>query len=297
MISKFLRYVPYITLVMLFFSIKSNAQLTDLARLEYSFIPSSKSEDQYTRLRAILNYPIKLKEKDYLIVGGEYNRIILNLEDDYPFNTSELNRLHIIDLSLGYTFKCKDEKWRLGFNFNPRIASTLTHSLTLDDVFLNGGVFAIKDRTDATDIKRPYRLVLGLTYNTTAGLPYPLPFVSYYRKINDTWSFNLGVPKSNLKYTFNKHSIVQAFTSLDGYFTNIQKPMLVNGREVNNISLSVAVGGLGYEYCFTKHIIAYTYVGYTFRLKNVLRNANRDEVFKLDELNAFYLRTGLKFKI
>ena len=30
----------------------SHAQLTDLARLEYSFIPSSRSEDQYTRLRA-----------------------------------------------------------------------------------------------------------------------------------------------------------------------------------------------------------------------------------------------------
>lgn len=294
---KCLTYLKFVTLVMLFISIKSNAQLTDLVRLEHSFIPSSKSEDQYTRLRALINYPIKLKEKDYLIVGGEYNRIILNLEDDYPFNTSEISRLHIIDLSLGYTYKCKDEKWRLGFNFNPRIASTLTQSITLDDVFLNGGIFAILNRTDATDIKRPYRLVLGLTYNTTAGLPYPLPFVNYFRKINDTWSFSLGVPKSNLKYAFNEHNILQAFTSLDGYFANIQKPMLVNGREVNNISLSVAVGGLGYEYCFTKHIIAYTYAGYTFRLNNVLRNTNRDEVFRLNELNAFYLRTGIKFKI
>jgi hypothetical protein len=31
------------------------AQLTDLARLEYSFIPSTQSEDQYTRLRALIN--------------------------------------------------------------------------------------------------------------------------------------------------------------------------------------------------------------------------------------------------
>lgn len=272
------------------------AQLTDLVRLEYSFIPSSKSEDRYTRLRGILNYPIKIKDKDYLVVGAEYNRIILSLEEDYPFNTSEINRLHIIDLSLGYTFKCKND-WRLGLNINPRIASTLTHNLTSDDLFLNGGIFAIKDRTDATDIKRPYRLVLGLTYNTTAGLPIPLPFVSYFRQINEHWSFNLGVPKSNLKYAFNTHSFLQTFASLDGYFANIQRPMLINDREVNNISLSVAIGGLGYEYCFTKNIIAYTYVGYTFRLNNVLRNNDRDEVFRLNDLNAFYLRTGLKFKI
>ncbi|WP_299525505.1 DUF6268 family outer membrane beta-barrel protein [Winogradskyella sp.] len=272
------------------------AQLTDLARIEYSFIPSSRSEDQYTRLRAILNYPIKIKDKDYLVVGGEYNRIILNLEEDYPFNVNQLNRLHIIDLNLGYTFKCKNN-WRLALNINPRIASTLTNSITSEDLFLNGGIFAVKDRTDATDIKRPYRLVLGLTYNTTAGLPIPLPFVSYFRQLNENWSFNLGVPKSNLKYVFNKKINVQAFTALDGYFANIQEPILVNNREVDHISLSVAVGGLGYEYSFTQHLVAYCYLGYTFRLNNVLRNSDRDEIFALDNLNAFYLRTGLKFKI
>ncbi|WP_299112999.1 DUF6268 family outer membrane beta-barrel protein [uncultured Winogradskyella sp.] len=274
----------------------AEAQLTDLARLEYSFIPSTRSEDQYTRIRAILNYPIKIKDKDYLIVGGEYNRIILNLEEDYPFNTNEINRLHVIDLSLGYTFKCKND-WRLGLKINPRIASTLTQELTMDDMFLNGGVFAIKDRTDATDIKRPYRLVLGLTYNTTAGVPYPLPFVSYYRRVNAKWSFSAGVPKSNLKYFFSEKSMLQVFAGLDGYFVNIQQPMIVNNKVVNSISLSVAIGGLGYEYCITKHLIAYSYIGYTFRLNNVLRNEDREEVFKLDDLNAFYLRTGLKFKI
>jgi hypothetical protein len=272
------------------------AQLTDLARLEYSFIPSTRSEDQYTRLRAFLNFPIKIKDKDYLIVGGEYNRILLNLEDDYPFNTGDLNRLHIIDLNIGYTFKAS-ENWRLGFKVNPRIASTLTNKITTDDLFLNGGVFAIKDRTDAEDIDRPYRLILGLTYNTTAGIPFPLPFVSYYRRVNDKWSFSAGIPKSNLKYFFNEKSILQVFTALDGYFANIQETLLVNQRTVNTISLSVAVGGFGYEYCFTKHLVAYSYIGYTFRLNNVLRNQNRDEVFQLDDINAFYLRTGLKFKI
>jgi hypothetical protein len=163
--------------------------------------------------------------------------------------------------------------------------------------FINGGVFAIKDRTDATDIKNPYRLILGLTYNTTAGIPFLLPFVSYYRRVNEKWSFSAGVPKSNLKYFFTESSMLQIFAGLDGYFANIQKPMIVNDKLVNTISLSLAVGELGYEYCFTKNLVAYSYIGYTFRLNNVLRNENRDEVFRLNELNAFYLRTGLKFKI
>lgn len=272
------------------------AQLTDLARLEYSFVPKSESEDQYTRLRALVNYPIKTSEDCYLIIGAEYNRIILNLEDEYPFDKSLLETINIIDLNVSYTFKTS-KKWRLGLKFNPRIASTLTEKLTSEDVFLNGGFYAINDRTKDESAKKPYRLILGLTYNTTTGLPFPLPFVSYYRRVNEKWSFSAGVPKSNLKYFFTDKSMLQTFVSLDGYFAHLQRPQQINGKQIDNISLSLAVGGLGYEYCFTKNLVAYIYTGYTFRLNNVLRNDNRDEVFKLNDVNTFYLRSGLKFKI
>lgn len=264
-----------------------NAQLTDLARLEYSFIPSSKSEDQYTRLRALFNYPIKIKNDNYLIVGAEYNRILLNLRENYPFDRSTLSALNIIDLNIGYTFRTS-EYWRIGLKINPRIASTLNSTITKDDVFLNGGVFLIHDRTKA-DIKRPYRLVFGVTYNTTAGIPFPLPFINYFRRVNQNWSFSAGIPKSNLKYYFTDLSTLQLFAGIDGYFANLQEPFMVNGQEANNISLSVIVGGLGYEYGFTDHLFGYIYSGYTFRLNNILRNSERDEIFKINQRNAFYL--------
>jgi len=293
-IRKETRYVVVLCFFFVFqFSI---AQLTDIARLEYSFIPQSKSEDQYTRLRALLNYPIEVKNDAYFIIGAEYNRIFLNLEENYPFDTSVLDRIHIIDLNIGYTFKW-NEKWRLGVKFNPRIASTLTKSLSADDYFLNGGVFLINDRTKDESLKRSYRLIIGLTYNATVGLPFPLPFVSYYREINEKWSFNAGIPKSNLKYTFNKRNNLQAFVGLDGYLAHMQDAVVINEQNIDHISLSVAIGGFGYEYCFTKHLVAYMYTGYTLRLNNVLRNKSKDEVLKLSDLNTFYLRTGLKFKI
>lgn len=272
-----------------------NAQLTDLARLEYSFIPSSKSEDQYTRLRALFNYPIKIKNDNYLIVGAEYNRILLNLRENYPFDRSTLSALNIIDLNIGCTFRTS-EYWRIGLKINPRIASTLNSTITKDDVFFNGGVFLIHDRTKA-DIKRPYRLVFGVTYNTTAGIPFPLPFINYFRRVNQNWSFSAGIPKSNLKYYFTDLSTLQLFAGIGGYFANLQEPFMVNGQEANNISLSVIVGGLGYEYGFTDHLFGYIYSGYTFKLNNILRNSERDEIFKINQRNAFYLRTGIKFKI
>ncbi len=283
-------------LLVLFVCQTNFAQLTDLARLEYSFIPQTKSEDQYTRFRLLLNYPLALKNKSYLIVGGEYNRVLLKLEEDYPFNTSALSNIHIIDFNLGYTFKIGENK-RLGFKINPRIASTLKKSVSSDDYFINGGVFYILDKRKNFSLKHPYRLILGLTYNATTGLPFPLPFISYFRAINPSWSFSAGVPKSNIKYTINTKNAIQAFLGLDGYLANLQEPNMVNGARVDNVSLSVAVAGLGYDYLFTKHLVWYMYSGFTLRLNNVLRTKNRDEVFRLNNLNAFYLRTGFKFKI
>lgn len=272
------------------------AQLTDLARLEYSFIPKSSSNDEYARIRLLLNYPIEVKKDDYLVIGAEYNRIFLNLRDDYPFETELVERIHVVDINLAYTFKM-NEKWRFGAKITPRLASTLTERITQDDLFLNTAIFFVNDRTKEESLKRPYRLILGLTYNTTIGLPFPLPLVSYYRRINERWTFSAGVPKSNVRYFFNEKNNLQAFAALDGYFAHLQRPTSVNGQSVDNISLSVAVLGFGYEYLFTKHLVFYIYNGYTLRLNNVLRNDNRDNVFTLDDLNTYYLRTGIKFRI
>lgn len=273
-----------------------NAQLSDLARLEYSFIPKNKSEDEFTRIRALVNYPIALKKDAYVLVGAEYNNIFLNLNDQYPFDKSRIKNLTILDINLGYTFMLNN-KWRAGFKITPRLASTLTEKITGNDLFLNGGMFFVKDRREVTSIKKPYRLILGLTYNTTTGIPFPLPFVSYFRQVNESWSFNAGVPKSNVKYKINNKNMLQAFVGIDGYFAHLQRPITILDQQAENVSLSVVISGFGYEHFLNKHLVLYAYSGYTLRMNNVLRDKDRGNVFTLDKVNAFYLRTGIKFKI
>ena len=286
-------------LFFLFITTITNAQLTDLARLEYSFIPKSQSEDQYTRLRFLFNYPVELKNDAYLVFGAAYNRIILNLDEEkyqQQFNVELLNTVSVVDFSVGYTFKMNKD-WRVAFKVTPRLASTLTERITKDDFFINGGVFFIKDRSEAKNIT-PYRLILGLTYNTTVGVPVPLPLVSYTRFVNEKWSYMIGVPKMNIKHRFNNKHSMQTYLGLDGYFAHVQQPSMLNtGENIESVSLSVAVVGLGYEYSFTKNLVAYSYIGHTLRLNNRLRDEDREDVFQLDNANSFYLRTGLKFKI
>lgn len=288
--SKFL-----LCIVVLLMAPMSHAQLSDLARIEYSFIPFRKTDDDYTRFRGILNVPLKLKDETYLVVGAEYNLITLDLEDNYPFEVDLLKRIHVIDLNLGYTFKM-NERWRFGAKLGPRVASTLNERITSDDIFVIGGVYFVNDRPES-ESRKPYRLILGLSYNSTVGVPFPLPVISYQRQINEKWSFAIGVPKTNLKYAINQSNIFQTFATLDGYFANIQKPIMVNNEQVDSISLSLIITGLGFEHLFTKNIVAYIYTGYTISLKNDLDNIDRNSVFKLSDVNTFYLRTGFKYKI
>jgi len=278
---------------------ESKAQFSDLVQLEYSFIPKTKSEDQYTRYKLALNYPLKISEKNsgYLFFGTEFNRIVLDLNDSYPFDSEIFRTINVIDLKLGYSFRMKNPEWRVGLLFAPRIASTLNTGITKDDIFLNGVALFTRSRTKEKGYEKPSTLILGVAYSATFGLPIPIPIVRYSREMCEHWSYGVGIPSANLTYTFNEENNLRAFVNFDGYFANIQKPLTVNGESVNSISLSVAVLGLGYEYSFTKNLIFYINSGFTLSMNNVLRNEDRDKVFVLDNMNAFYLRTGLKFQL
>ena len=133
----------YLIVLMLLISFFANAQLTDLARLEYSFIPKNKSEDEYTRIRALVNFPIEIKEDSYFIIGAEFNQIYLNLKDNYPFDTSLLETITVIDLNFAYTYKMNDD-WRVAYSISPRLASTLNMKITNSDFFFKWRRFFYK---------------------------------------------------------------------------------------------------------------------------------------------------------
>lgn len=126
-------------------------------------------------------------------------------------------------------------------------------------------------------------LILSLTYNTTTSLPFLLPFVSYYRRVNEKWSFSAEVLKSNIKYSFNENRNLQSFFWLDGSFVNLQTTTVLSKETIK---------GLGYEYLLSKYLVVYH--GY---VKNVLRDKGRENVSTLNDVNTFYLRTEVKFKI
>lgn len=278
------------------------SQTSDLARVEYTYFPQSSSDNSFRRFRALLNFPIKLNDNgSYLVPGIEYRNVNLQLDDTFPFDKKDMDRFQSMRADLGYTFKMQND-WRFGAKAGAIIASNFENGeIDPEDILFSGAVYFIKDKK-GEGIPKPWRLILGLQYATTAGRPFPLPIVNYFRRLNEKWSHTLGVPKTNVKYYANDKNVFQAFVTLDGFFSNIQNNRTFldqsgQTQTAENVSMTVVLGGIGYELFFTKHLLLYIYGGHTILNDIRLRNEDREDVFTLNDTNTFYIRSGIKFKI
>ncbi|KZS38894.1 hypothetical protein AWE51_15040 [Aquimarina aggregata] len=292
-----------IVIIILIFIIPAHSQVSDLARVEYTFFPQRNSENSFRRLRIFTKYPIKLNDKGaYLVPGIEYRNVNFIFRDQTTFDTSDLERFSSFESSLIYTFKLKNN-WRIAVQAGAIIASNFEgEGIEEDDALFTGSLLFLKDKTNDKRIK-PWRLILGLRYSTTAGRPFPLPFINYYREFYPNWSFSVGVPKSNIKYYFKKKNAFQGFVTLDGFFANIQNNRsLTDGiaqkeKVANNISMTIALAGLGYERYLTNHLVVYSYTGFTLINDIRLRNDNQEDILTINDQNSLYIRAGLKLKL
>ena len=280
-------------------SYQLNAQNSDLLRLEYTYFPQESSDNSFRRIRSFINYPIKLKNGDYLLPGIEYRNVNLLLNDSTPFNTDELERFQSLEARLAYIHKINDN-WRLAAELGTQAASNFSsNKLLSDDLLVVASGFFVHKKEFKNSIKKR-RILFGLRYSTTTGFPFPLPIFMLNKRINQKFSYNLGVPKTSLKYYFNDKSSLQSFITLDGFYANIQEDISVVNNQVTDIAkdirMTVVLAGLGYQYKFTDELILYVYSGYTILNDIRLRNSDRDDIFTINDNNSFYGRTGIKFK-
>ncbi|WP_430906175.1 DUF6268 family outer membrane beta-barrel protein [Maribacter sp. 2-571] len=275
-------------------------QLSDLARIEYTNLPSLSSELEFVRTRALFNYPIQLDGKgSYLLLGLDYSNINLILGDEErPFDKEQIDGFQIFDFNIGYTTKI-NEDWRFGARIVPGFSSNLSaKKIGFDDAVLSGDLVFIKDKKADETIEKPFRLIVGLSYGGNRGFPYPLPFISYYRKIHPKWSYNLGVPRTNLQYHLSERQRLKANLQLDGFTANIQDGLpLLSGQNAESINMSLVLAGLQYEFHFSEHLEFFLRSSYIISRNLQLRDGDKDNILLLDDSHGLSLRTGLRFKI
>lgn len=296
-----MKYCLSILILVVFFALSANvhAQESDLStKIEYTYFPQSDSDNSFRRFRARLNYPIELAERMYLIPGIEYRNVELKYDDKASFNTRNLERFQSFTARLTYTFGMKND-WRFAVRGGVMLASNFAGSdIIADDLIYTGGVYFIKDKSEE-EVDLPWRLVFGIRYSTKSGRPFPLPVINYFRTINEHWQYTLGVPSTKLSYLFNDSNRLVAFGKLDGFYANIQKPIPIGNKDTkqaDDITMTVVLAGLGYEHYFTEHLLIFGYAGYTIYNDIRLRNANKDDIYTINDKNSFYGRVGMEFK-
>ena len=271
----------------------SNAlcQIKDIGGADYTSIFGNKAEPTFSRSRVWINFPIKLKKKDHILVNGlKYSNVKLDFDSNYSFDIDPLHEIHVLEYTLGYTFKM-NEKWRFTAQVSPTISSNLANNITSDDLTWSGGVLFIRTNKEP----KKSRLTLGLVYNQRIGVPLPLPFVTYFKEVNDHLTYTIGVPISKVKYFFNKKISVESFITLDGYYANLSNNLVVNNKVAENISMSAIITGIGFDKYIGKRLNLYVKAGYTLTNSLRLVENRNDEVFDFDMSKAFTLRGGLKF--
>lgn len=284
---------------LLFFSQLSISQSSDIARLEYTWFPQKDSDNSFRRFKTFVNYPVKLKNEDYLIPGIEYQNVEFQFNDQAPFNNQNLDRFQYYKVNLAYLRKFND-KWRYAVEAGLVATSNFQTQLISDDLLFNGSIYFINSNSK-TDYTKKTRLIFGLTFNTNAGTPFPLPFINYFKEVSPKINYALGVPKTNIKYFFTPKHIMQAFVTLDGFYANVQKDISITRNHVteqaSELSMLVALSGLGYAYKFTDYISFYAYSGYTIINDIRLRDENANDIYTINDKNSIYFRFGLKLKV
>ncbi len=147
------------------------AQTPDVLRIEYMNMPRNDAGAKLERLKLVANLPIKVSDSNNIIIGAEYNNLAYDLQrNDIEFGNEGLKHFHVLDLNLAYIYRYNKD-WRFIGVLTPRLSSTLTNPIENGDLSLNATIGAFRDRQN---IAKPTRLVLGIAYNSTVALRYPV---------------------------------------------------------------------------------------------------------------------------
>ena len=277
------------------------AQLSDLAAIEYTGLPeSSDGGASFSRYKALLNFPIKLKkEGSFLIVGADYRFITFDVDEGLVnFDPDELSEFKQLSFTFGYTYKINND-WRFGAQIQPGYSTNLdVANITFEDAIISSDIVWIRDKKESNEVKKPNRLIFGLRVSGSGGFPI-LPFISYYRKFHPKWSYNIGVPKTQLQYHLSERHRLKLVARIDGFRSSLQNSVEAqpDGERAELIRQQLILGGLRYEYKFTDHLEFFINGSYIINNSLELRDRSTNTLFEFQENNSFYLKTGIRFKI
>lgn len=235
-----------------------------------------------------INLPLKLKS-GMLTNSMSFSKYYLDYNTDETMNTASIESFKTLKYTLGYFTKINDT-WRLKTNISPTISSNFESGITMDDVFLNGSLAFIRS-------SKKGNLHLGLVYNTGFGTYKPMPIISYSRKVNNVFSYMLGMPITKIEYVINPTNKANFYIKPKGFYSNISNNLIVDTTgKAEMVKYKSIQTGINYSHTIDEFWKLSLDAGYQFSTKYELLN-NKESVCEFKTKNSFYAGLNLKFDL
>ena len=268
------------------------AQEVDGIYLNSEFLPGTDVTG-VTKLEAGLDFPLLNTSKEKLTFGGKIQSISYDFVDlDVPFETDEIESFKSFSFKLAYQ-RSLSENWALKLIAESQVSSNFDdNEIKSNDIFFNAMATLQKYNT-----KNNTLLTFGAAYDIKYGLYYPIPVVSYTKRIDESWAYKIGFPDARVKYSISENHDFEGFATLNGFTGNINDGVDVHKIEYNGTLRQTSyLLGLGYNISFLKNFKASLSGGYSLYNKLQIQDYNNDEVYDFDASNSFYLNLGVKYK-
>ncbi|GAB5400135.1 MAG: hypothetical protein Aureis2KO_17200 [Aureisphaera sp.] len=185
--------------------------------------------------------------------------------------------------------------WGLMLSAGVNLTSNFEDGISTEDLVYTG-IAAFTKRWG--DWNRNTTLMFGALYGTQFGEPMVLPMISFSQRLNDQFSYSIGLPLTGLFYTIDKMHSISAYARPEGFFGNNSATVFVSdpGRFVTNSKLqyNIVKTGISYRYRFTKYLSATLDGGFIplSTLKIVDEDVN--DIYDFDPGSGAYFSVGIR---
>ena len=258
------------------------------------FFPNTEVTD-VSRTTLGIDIPvIKSNDKESFSVGASYQSTNLNYVDiDVPFETYQIEGFHTFALKLEYN-RLLANNWGITLMAQSQISSNFDEmDYGENDLFFNGAVIFNKLNEDNMSMWS-----FGVINDAQYGFYFPIPTVSYTKRINDSWAYKLGVPDSRVKWTWNQNSNFEAFAALDGFSGNINDEIDIYKEDyMGTLRQTTVVSGLEYNFNFWRNFQLYAKGGYTLYNNMEVQDYDNEEIYDFNLANGWYFNVGMSYKL
>ncbi len=269
---------------------------TEIAGFEYTTIPNvgDTGIEKYT---LNLNLGKRFKKRGTVGVGVSYTYY------DFMFNNASLDfdalsyeNIHTIKSRFFFKYFI-NTTWSANVMFAPMLSSNFEGSLSHEDVIISSAVTLSKSWSNE---KASSLFTFGIGFGTALGAPQLIPIVSFKKKVNETWSYSLGVPRTEINYHFDSRHTLSTTASFNGLFGNISSTVdfqdlgsFVDTKlQYNSLDTS-----LDYRYRIQPNWTTIIKIGYSpWNQLKILDNEN-NEIYDFEPNSSLFIAMGLKFNL